>query len=136
MFRQSVQQRRCLALADGFYEWKRIDEKTKIPHFISLKDGAPFLIAAIYEAATELRPETYALLTTGPNKLMEAVHNRMPVILDPDAGKRWLEPSAITADKLAGICQPFPEEQMQAYPVSTIVNSPRNDVPECIVPVG
>ena len=65
MFRQSVQKRRCLVPADGFFEWKRFDEKTKIPHFIGLKKREPFFIAGIYEAATELRPETYALLMAG-----------------------------------------------------------------------
>jgi putative SOS response-associated peptidase YedK len=136
MFRQSVQKRRCLVLADGFYEWKRVDEKTKIPHFISLRDGAPFFIAGIYELATEVRPETYALLTTGPNELMEAVHNRMPVILDQEAGKRWLQPGALAADQVADLCRPFQADRMRAYPVSSIVNAPRNDVPECIVPAG
>jgi putative SOS response-associated peptidase YedK len=134
MFRQSVQKRRCLVLADGFYEWKRIDEKTKVPHFISLQDGEPFFIAGIYELATAVLPESYALLTTGPNELMEGIHNRMPVILNHEAGKRWLQPGSLAAEDFSLLCRPFESERMKAYPVSSIVNLPKNDVPECIVP--
>ena len=119
-------------LADGFFEWKRLDLKTKIPHFISLKYEEPFFIAGIYEAATDLHPETYALLTCGPNALMEGIHDRMPVILTEKGLERWLEPGAMEPEAVAEICVPYAPDKMVAWPVSTIVNSTKNDVPECV----
>ena len=136
MFRQSLQKRRCLVLADGFYEWHRIDEKTKIPHFIHLRDGGPFFIAGIYELGGAARPETYALLTTGPNALMESIHNRMPVILDDAGARRWLEPGDLAPDQLGSLCLPYPADRMGAHAVSSVVNIPRNDIPECVLAVG
>lgn len=70
MFKQSVQKRRCLVPADGFYEWLRLDEKTKYPFDIHLKGNRPFVMAGIYEKATSTRPATFAILTTGPNAVM------------------------------------------------------------------
>ena len=136
MFKQSVQERRCVVPADGFFEWHRLDEKTKVPFYIGLKDGGPFYIAGIYEKATETRPDTYALLTTGPNELMEGIHDRMPVILDEPAAKRWLEPGRHSSGEIAAMCGRYPADRMRAYPVSTVVNSPRNDIPECVQPAG
>jgi putative SOS response-associated peptidase YedK len=134
-FRQSVQQRRCVVPADGFFEWKRPDAHTKLPYCIGLTDGAPFFMAGIHEAATPTRPETFALLTVGPNELMRPIHDRMPVILDEPAARRWLEPGPMTPEKAASLCVPYPATRMRAYPVSTLVNNPRNDLPECIEPV-
>lgn len=134
-FKQAVQKRRCAVPADGFYEWKRPDEKTKIPHLIGLKGRKPFLIAGIYEAASETRPETYALLTCAPNQLMAKIHDRMPVILTESSLKRWLAPGAITPEEVAKVCVPFAAEHMAAIQVSAVVNSARNDVPECVLPV-
>ncbi len=135
MFKQSVQKRRCLVPADGFFEWKRLDEKTKIPHFIIRKNREPFFIAGIYEAATATRPETYALLTTGPNELMREIHDRMPLILPREKARRWVRPGAVSSEVVAGLCVPLPAAEMRAYPVSMIVNNARNDVPECVEPV-
>ena len=134
-FRQPVQQRRCAVPADGFYEWQRLDEKIRIPHHICLKEERPFCIAGLFEEATETRPETYCLLTTGPNKLMEAIHDRMPVILAGAALERWLTPGPISPEESLAICQPYPADRMTAWVVSTIVNNARNDVAECIAPV-
>ena len=135
-FRQSVQERRCVVPADGFYEWHKLDEKTKVPFYITMKDGTPFFIAGIYEKATETRPDTYALLTTGPNELMRGIHDRMPVILDESGAKRWLAPGKHTAEEVTAMCASYPADKMRACPVSTLVNAPRNDVPECVVPAG
>lgn len=132
-FRQSVQKRRCVVPADGFYEWQRLDEKTKIPHHICLREERPFFMAGIFEEATDLRPETYALLTCGPNQLMEGIHDRMPVILSAIALQQWLKPGPLSPDESHAICQPYPADQMTAWAVSSIVNSPRNEVAECIV---
>jgi len=133
-FRQSVQKRRCAIPADGFYEWQRLDAKTKIPHHFCMKRETPFFIAGLYENATETRPETYCLLTTGPNELMEKIHDRMPVILTEDALAKWLTPGELPPETAKSICQPYDAQQMAEWAVSVMVNSPKNDLPECIVP--
>ena len=134
-FKAAVQERRCAVPADGYYEWKRPDQHTKLPHLISLQGRKPFFIAGLYEEATALRPETFALLTCGPNRLMAAIHDRMPVILDEAGLDRWLKPGPITAAEAASICVPYNDEAMQAWPVSATVNSARHEVPECVVQV-
>jgi putative SOS response-associated peptidase YedK len=135
-FRQSVQQRRCAVPADGFYEWKRLNEKTRMPYHFALKGGGPFFIAGLYEAATATRPETYCLLTTGPNELMAPIHDRMPVILNVNTIQSWLEPGPMTPEKARSICQPYAAEQMEAWAVSPIVNSPKHDGPDCVAPLS
>jgi putative SOS response-associated peptidase YedK len=132
MFRQSLQKRRCLVPADAFFEWKRITEAKKVPYCIGLVDRAPFFFAGIYEAATAIRPATYALLTTGPNELMKEIHDRMPVILDEGRSRAWIQPGEVTSETIAQTCVPFPAHLMRAYPVSPLVNNPRNDRPECV----
>ncbi len=136
MFRQSIQQRRCLVPADGFYEWRKLDGDRKQPCLIRLKDEEPFCFAGIYEAATEVRPQTFLIFTTRPNALMAAIHNRMPVILPDEAAKRWIEPGPITADQLAEFTAPFPAEKMQARQVSVLVNNPRNDSADVLAELG
>lgn len=135
MFKQSVQQRRCLVPADGFYEWLRLDETTKVPFDIHLKSGRSFFMAGIYASGNELRPPTFAILTTRANELMAHIHNRMPAIVDDEEAKRWLTPGAIAADELARLTEPHPAAEMEAVSVSSLVNNPRNDVPDCLVPV-
>lgn len=136
-FKQALQKRRCLVLADGFFEWQKQDPegKLKVPFHIQLRGAKPFAFAGIYEASTETRPATFAFLTTRPNALMEPIHDRMPVILRPEAEERWLEPGPLDAAALEQIAQPYPAEQMEAYPVHRLVSNPRNDVPECVQPV-
>lgn len=134
-FRQSVQRRRCLVVADGFYEWRKLDEHHKLPFHIQLRGGRGFAFAGIYEAATSLRPETFAILTTTPNALMEPIHNRMPVILDGEAAAAWLRPGELSADALARFVRPFDAGEIEIFAVTSIVNNPRNEVPECVMPV-
>jgi putative SOS response-associated peptidase YedK len=136
MFRNAVQKRRCLVPADGFYEWLRLDEKTKYPFDIHLKGGRPFLMAGIYECATEIRPATFAVLTTGPNAIMTKIHNRMPAILDDDEARAWLKPGPLTPEQVATLTVPHGAEDMEAIPISSLVNSPKNDVPEVLAPVA
>lgn len=136
MFRQSVQRRRCLVPADGFYEWLRLDEKTKVPFDIHLKGGRSFFMAGIYEKPAGPRPATFAILTTRPNALMEKIHRRMPVILDDDEAKRWLQRGDLTPERVAELTAPHPAEDMEATPISSLVNSPRNDRPEVLEPVA
>ncbi len=136
MFRQSVQKRRCLVPADGFYEWLRLDDTTKIPFDIHLKGGRPFFMAGIYEKGNELRPATFAIMTTRPNELMAKIHRRMPAIVDDDEARRWLAAGAMPAEELARLTEPHPADDMEAVSVSSLVNNPRNDVPECLEPVA
>ncbi len=136
MFKQSVQRRRCLIPADGFYEWLRFDEKTKFPFDIHLKGGRPFMMAGIYEKKTETRPATFAVLTTAPNEMMSKIHNRMPAILDDEESKIWLQPGDMTPEKVIELTRPHPTEEMEATPISSLVNSPKNDVPEILTPIA
>lgn len=135
MFKQSIQKRRCLIPADGFYEWLRVSDKLKQPFSIGLKGARPFFIAGIYENKTDLRPDTYLLFTTGPNELMERIHNRMPVILTEEQAKSWIEPGEMSSQRFAELCRPYPAAEMEAVPVSTVVNNARFDGPECVASI-
>lgn len=136
-FRQSIQKRRCVLPADGFFEWKREPEgRSKTPFFIRRRDEKPFLIAGIYEEASDPFPAGFALLTTGPNELMEPIHHRMPVILDLEAARSWLSTGPIEPDQVRTICVSYPAALMRADPVSPIVNNARNDSPDCVRPLA
>ena len=132
-FRKAFKQQRCLILADGFYEWKR-EGKAKQPYYIRFKDNRPFAFAGLWERCEKQDPtlETCALITTGPNALMEPIYTRMPVILAAKDYDDWLDPSQHTVERLNALLRPFPAEEMEAYPVSPIVNNPKNDQPECV----
>jgi putative SOS response-associated peptidase YedK len=131
MFSHAVQRRRCVIPADGFYEWKR-DLTSKQPFDISLTGDRPFFFAGIYEAATELRPETFLLFTTKPNELMATIHDRMPAIIDGDKARQWIAPGPITEDSFVAMTESFPASEMKARPISSLVNSPKNDGPEVL----
>jgi putative SOS response-associated peptidase YedK len=137
-FRGPLKYKRCLVFASGFYEWKTVPgQKAKIPHHIRLKSGRPFAFAGLWDEwhapdGSQIRSAT--ILTTSPNALMEAIHNRMPVILPESAYAQWIEPAPLTPERLLPLLQPYPADGMIAHPVSTLVNSPANDRPECIVP--
>jgi putative SOS response-associated peptidase YedK len=137
-FRGSYKYKRCLILADGFYEWQpQPGKKTKLPHYIRLKGGGPFALAGLWDewnSPDGSAVRTCTIVTTGPNELMSAIHNRMPVILHPEDQGRWIEPGAATPASLNPLLQPFPASEMEAYPVSTLVNTPANDRAECIAP--
>lgn len=135
-FRNALKYRRCLVPASGFYEWQKVG-KGKQPHYIQLMDGEPFAIAGLWEhwqSADGSEIESVTLLTTSPNEVMRPLHDRMPVILHPDDYTLWLDPQTTQSDLLLPLLRPFPAEQMLAYPVSTLVNSPANDLPACILP--
>ena len=137
-FRSSLKYKRCLILADGFYEWKSSEgKKVKTPFFIHMKDRKPFAFAGLWDSwnspdGSLIRSCT--IITTEPNELTGIIHNRMPVILHPRDYAKWLDPSPRTPDQLKPLIQPFPAELMDAYPVSTLVNTPANDMPELVVP--
>lgn len=136
MFRQSVQKRRCLVPADGFFEWLRLDENTKVPFDIHLKSQRSFFMAGLFEKSTETRPATYAILTTRANELMARIHSRMPAILDDSEAKRWIASGSVTPEQVADLTAPHPADEMEATPISSLVNSPRNDGPEVLEPVA
>jgi putative SOS response-associated peptidase YedK len=137
-FRGPFKYKRCLILADGFYEWKTVPgSKIKVPHFIHMKDRAPFAIAGLWDEwqspdGGALR--TCTIITTSPNSLMESIHNRMPVILDKNDHAQWLDPAPQTPEKLLPLIKPFPADRMSAYAVSTLVNTPKTDRAELILP--
>ena len=133
-FRSAVKSRRCLVPASGFYEWVKGPEG-KQPHFIHFADGRTFAFAGLWErwSKGENAPlETFTILTTTPNDLISGLHDRMPVILPPESYTRLLEPEPLTPDRLQRLLVPHPAERMEAYPVTTHVNRPANDDPECI----
>jgi len=135
-FRKAFKQQRCLVLADGFYEWKR-EGKSKQPYYIRFKDGRPFAFAGLWERWEKETPalESCTLITTGPNTVMEPIHHRMPVILDPKQYNEWLDSTLYGTEQLKALLKPFPPEEMEAYPISPLVNNPRNDSPLCIQPL-
>jgi putative SOS response-associated peptidase YedK len=135
-YRAAFRRRRCLVLADGFYEWQRVDGK-KRPCFIHLHDDRPFAFAGLWEHWQGPEEETLqscALVTTEANELMRPIHDRMPVILPEDAYARWLDPSLVVPESLLPLLRPYPGEAMEAYRVSTYVNSPTHDAPLCVQP--
>lgn len=137
-FRAAFRRRRCLVLADGFYEWRRSGPK-KQPFFIRLRDDRPFAFAGLWESwegADHSALETCTIITTGPNELMEPIHDRMPVILASDDYEPWLDPAVQKPEQLAPLLRPYPSDAMLALAVTAHVNNPRNDDPECIVPVA
>ncbi|MBS0263533.1 MAG: SOS response-associated peptidase [Planctomycetes bacterium] len=138
-FRTALKRRRCLIPVDGFYEWQAIPgQKTKQPFLIGVRDVRVFAFAGLWEhwtAADGSERQTCTILTTEANELMQQVHTRMPVILDAADYDRWLDRQRQTADEVADLLKPFPAARMQLTPVSTLVNSPRNDRPECVAPL-
>jgi len=136
-FRRALQKRRCLVIADGFYEWKT-EGKRKTPMFITLKSREPFGFAGLWETWKAPNGEAVhscTIITTTPNTLMESIHNRMPVILSRKAEASWLDRTVDDPQTLLPLLVPYPDKEMSAYEVSLLVNSPRNDVPACIEPV-
>ncbi len=137
-FRGGFKYKRCLILADGFYEWKTVPgSKAKIPHFIFLKSRKPFAFAGLWDEwhspdGGSLRSAT--IITTEPNELMATLHNRMPVILQPDDYAQWLDPAPQAPAHLQPLIRPFPADLMSAHPVGMLVNSPANDRAELVVP--
>ncbi len=135
-FRSAFRQRRCLVLADGFYEWQQQEQKKqKQPFYFRLSDERPFAFAGLWEHwrgedGEEIHSCT--LLTTEANELMQPIHNRMPVILDPKDYDLWLDLEVKKPELLQPLLHSYRSEEMTAYPVSKVVNKPSNDSAECI----
>lgn len=136
-FRQSFRKKRCLIVADGFYEWQRVG-RGKVPVFIRLKQGKPFAFAGLYDDWSP--PEgkairTFTIITTVANKLLAPIHDRMPAILPKEAYAAWLGEKTWPLEECSRMLGPYPEQEMEYWQVSPSVNSPQNDGPECIQPV-
>ncbi|RKU36968.1 hypothetical protein C6496_11430 [Candidatus Poribacteria bacterium] len=139
-FRNAYKRRRCLVLADGYYEWQKIPgERAKQPVYIRLKSQKPFAVAGLWEVwqAKDMDEplKSCTIITCPPNTFLEEIHHRMPVILPADAYAQWLSPDEQSADALQPLLTAYPGEEMEAYPVSRFVNRPTNDSPECIAPL-
>lgn len=151
-FRDAYAQRRCLVLADGFYEWVETDGR-KQPYRVAFEDDRPFAMAGLWErwesdaettqagleafgggiATTDADDgplETFTIVTTEPNDLVSELHHRMAAILEPEHEREWL-----TADEPRTLLEPHPADEMRAYPVSRAVNDPSTDVPSLVDPV-
>lgn len=137
-FRRLLQQgQRCFILADGFYEWQPHAQKgeSKVPFYFHRKDSKPFAFAGIWDVGQGREGQnirTCAIITCAPNALVGVIHDRMPVILDREAGWEWV--SQKTIPQLLPLLKPYPANGMVSFPVSSLVNNPNSNAPECILP--
>ncbi len=131
-FKGPLRHKRTVIPASGFYEWRRDGGNAKTPHYIQLADGEPLGFAGLYDIWND-EVLSCTILTTTPNELMATIHDRMPVILSPDDYDRWLDPDVTDPAEVQDLLKPYAGE-MQAYPVSSAVNSPRNNGPELLIP--
>jgi len=138
-FRSAFRRRRCLVLADGFYEWQATGGARKQPWHIERQDGRPFAFAGLWESwdsGEGSAIESCTIITTTPNSRLAEIHDRMPVILDADSYDEWINPEGQDVDRLLELLVPCPDDFLVTHPVSTYVNSPKNEGPECVEPVG
>jgi putative SOS response-associated peptidase YedK len=136
-FRSAFRRRRCLVIADGFYEWQKVGTR-KQPHYIHLARRRPFAFAGLWEHWEDAdgdAVDSCTIITTEPNELIAKLHNRMPVILHPRDYILWLDPGVQALDKVQALLQPYPAKDMFAYAIGTRVNNPSNDTPACIEPL-
>jgi len=139
VYREAMKKRRCLVPADWFYEWKKLDAKTKQPYAIGLQDGALFAFAGLWERwndkVTGEAKDTYTVVTTDPNEIMQGIHDRMPVILHPKDYERWMAP-ADPAQLPVDLLKPYPVEDMKAWKVGQDVGNVRNNRPDLVEQIG
>ena len=135
-FKAAFKYRRCLILADGFYEWKKIGSR-KQPWFLTLLEKRPFAFAGLWDAWTGEDGSVYhscTILTTAASDSIREIHHRMPIILNPNAFYEWLNPDNQDTSKLETLLREQTVQEFTSYPVSTFVNSPKNNDPKCIKP--
>ena len=136
-FRAAFKKRRCLVLADGFFEWRK-EGKEKIPTYIFQKSKMPFAFAGLWENWKSPEGEdvrSCTILTTTPNELIQPIHNRMPVMLSQETEALWLDPMTEKAETLTPLLLPAPAEELTTIVVSSHVNSSRNEGAECVQPI-
>lgn len=132
-FKHLLLKRRCLIIADGFYEWQKRND-TKQPYRITMKDDRPFAFAGLWDrwkSGNEVIT-TCTIITTEANEIVQPVHTRMPVILTEEQQADWLDPSIQHPADLKALLKPYSPEKMKTYEVSTLVNSPKNDTPDLL----
>jgi putative SOS response-associated peptidase YedK len=136
-FRSAFRDRRCLILTDGFYEWRKLEDR-KQPYHIRRRDGKPFAFAGLWEnwSKGEAPVQSCTILTTDANDLMRPLHDRMPVILDPGNFDPWLDPTVNKPAEVQPLLAPCPAEWLEAIPVSTHVNNPRHEDASCVTPMA
>lgn len=136
MFRDAFDERRCLVLSSGFYEWQEQAGGPKQPYRIYLEDDAPFAFAGLWEHWEQNRSSVHSvtILTTDANDRIEPIHDRMPVMLEPDEEERWLETDGDAA--LETLLDPYQGDDLRTDPISRAVNSPDNDSPDILTPVA
>ena len=137
-FRDAFRRRRCLVPVDSFYEWRR-EGKLRLPYRIVRTDDRPLALAGLWSGwrdrdTGEIR-RTFTIVTAGPNELLRPIHDRMPVVVPPEAWERWLEPEPGDPGELLGLLAPADDPLLVAYPVSRRVNDVRNDGPDLIEPL-
>ncbi|HEX2767946.1 MAG TPA: SOS response-associated peptidase [Geobacteraceae bacterium] len=136
-FRTVLKHRRCIIPANGYYEWQEVGGK-KHPLYVKLKDNSPMMFAGLWD---HWKPpeadviETCTILTTTTNDLIKPLHDHMPVILEPRDINLWLDLQITDPEQLKPLFKPYPSELMEMYPVSDLVNSPRNDTSDLIKPL-
>lgn len=136
-FRAAFKTKRCVVIADGFYEWKKMEDG-KQPFYISRPDGSPFTMAGLWESWRDKSDpeaetiETCTIVTTSANQFLSGLHDRMPVILDTDARDFWLDSEFESRQKLESIIQPYDNDGLRMYPVSRSVNKAGNESAECV----
>jgi putative SOS response-associated peptidase YedK len=135
-FKRLLERRRCLVIADSFYEWKNVDGEKRPVRFM-MKNSEPFAFAGLWDRWVHGEEELVSctIITTKPNQLVEDIHNRMPVILKKQDENRWIDKSSNDTAGLTSLFLPYDGRFMEAYEVSTLVNSPKNNGRECIMPV-
>jgi len=131
-FRKAFARRRCLIVADGFYEWQETEGK-KQPYYIHKKGDGPYAFAGLWEHWERDRQavDSCTIVVTEANELLAPIHDRMPVIVPPDDYEDWLDPAS-DQKRLEAILQPFPSELLDVYPVNRFVNNPKNDSMKCV----
>jgi putative SOS response-associated peptidase YedK len=139
-FARPFKKHRCLVVADGFYEWRKMAEgKRKIPMYVRMREERPFGFAGLYEnwkAKDGTILQTCTIITTRPNELMIPIHSRMPAIIAPDKRKLWLDTEVQDPDLLMPLLTPYNSKELEAYEVSKRVNSPTYNEPDCIKPAA
>ena len=139
-FRDAFKERRCLVIADGFYEWKKLDAKTKQPYLIQMRDHEPFAFAGLWDRwrdrAKDVVLETATIITTEPNELCAPIHNRMPAILARDDYAAWLGEKPAEPAELLTMLKPYPAAEMEAIPIGRRIGNVKFDDPALIEPVG
>jgi len=138
-FRQAFARRRCLILADGFYEWRnpKVKSVQSAPYYFHLTSAKPFAFAGLWETWKDAEGQevhSATIITCPANECVGQFHERMPVMLDAAASWNWLTPDA-TVKALSALLRPYTSEKMAVYPVSSLVNNPVNDLPGCVEPM-